>query len=113
MLKQGFFLTVLFILLGCGTPEVSPQLGPNGSFWVGGADGGVYIFIEDDENKTDDMYQGVIYYEADQSVWYSGKFKYNKSDILKTSDRSIYDGWDGEKLFLKDGSYLSAINPPD
>ena len=105
-------LVLSFLLLACDNQSIKEK-GPDGTWWVGGADGGVYVFIEDDENKTDQLYQGTIYYEHDLSVWYSGKFKYSKMTPLDYKDKSIYDGWDGEKLFLKNNHYLTAINPPD
>jgi len=107
-----FLLILSFLLFACGN-QSSNTKGPDGTWWVGGADGGVYVFIEDDENKSDQLYQGTIFYEHDQSIWYSGKFEYNRKTPLDYNNKSIFDGWDGEKLFLKDNSYLAAINPPD
>lgn len=95
-------------LLSCEPYQATNPNGPNGSWWVGGSDGGVYVFIEDDTNSTDDIYQGVIYYEHDHSIWYKGKFKYNLKSPLDFKNKQIYSGWDGEKLFLKDNSYLQA-----
>ncbi len=107
-----FFCIVLFAT-GCNSKPSSPAIGPNGSWWVGGADGGVFVYIEDDENKNDNIYQGTIYYEHDKSIWYQGKFKYSKNTGFDFENKSLYDGWDGEKLFLTDDSFLSAVNPPD
>jgi len=107
-----FFLTAILIS-ACNTEFSNPAIGPNGSWWTGGADGGVFVLIEDDENKTDNIYQGTIYYEHDKSIWFQGKFKYNKKSTFDFKNKELYDGWDGEKLFLTDNSFLSAVNPPD
>jgi len=107
-------IVVIVFLSACSENQYVPeQEGPNGSWWVGGIDGGVYVFIEDDANTQDNNYQGVIYYEFDKTVWYQGKFEYNGKLPLDYKNRNIYDGWDGENLFLKDKSILKAINPPD
>lgn len=96
------------VLLSCEPYQPPNPNGPAGSWWVGGLDGGVYVFIEDDKNISDNIYQGVIYYEHDKSVWYQGKFKYNKTGALDYRNKDIYSGWDGERLFLKDNTYLEA-----
>lgn len=103
-------LTFIFSLILISCEEVvSPNPnGPNGSWWTGGDDGGVYVFIKDDINTTDNIYQGTIYYEHDHSVWYKGKFSYNKSTALDYTNKSNYSGWDGERLYFKDHSYLKA-----
>jgi len=93
-------------LLSCESYQPPNSDGPAGSWWVGGLDGGVYVFIEDDKNTGDDIYQGVIYYEYDKTVWYKGKFKYNKTVVLDYKNKEFYGGWDGERLFFKDNSYL-------
>lgn len=104
-----FFLPLLCsFILSCEPYQPPNPNGPDGSWWTGGLDGGVYVFIEDDGNTTDNIYKGVIYYEHDKSVWYKGKFKYNKNMALDYTNKKLYDGWDGERLFFMDGSYLKA-----
>ena len=66
--KLVILLSVL-ILISCSSEELA-QTGPNGSWWVGGDDGGVFINIIDNENTTDQIYTGTIYFGHDQSIWY-------------------------------------------
>jgi len=113
ILKYLPLLGAIFLLFACSPDNSDITSSPNGSWWTGGVDGGVFIRIEDDENTNDNIYQGIVYYEYDKSVWYKGKFKYSRNSTFDYKNKLNYDGWDGEKLFLKDGSYLTATNPPD
>ena len=96
-------------LIACEQYKAPDPDGPNGSWWVGGVDGGVYIYIEDDKNTKDNIYLGTIYYDSDKSIWYRGKLKYSKNSTFDYKNKNLYSGWDGERLFLKDNSYLTAI----
>ena len=108
ILSSLLILLLTSCLLSCEPYQAPNPNGPAGSWWTGGLDGGVYVFIEDDKNTADSIYQGVIYYEHDKTVWYKGKFKYNKNIALDYKNKDLYDGWDGERLFFNDGSYLTA-----
>jgi hypothetical protein len=113
-MNKFILLIFCFTLIACEQYQAPDSIGPNGSWWVGGVDGGVYVFIEDDKNISDNIYQGAIYYENDKTVWYKGKFKYNKNASLNYKNKKLYSGWDGERLFLKDNTYLKAMGkiPP-
>lgn len=109
-----FILLTTILLSACESYQPPDPNGPGGSWWVGGVDGGVYVYIEDDDKLGDNIYQGTIYFDSDKSIWYKGKFQYNKNTTIDYKNRDIYSGWDGEKLYLKDNSYLKAIEeiPP-
>ncbi len=113
-MDKFILLIFSFTLISCEQYQAPDSNGPNGSWWVGGVDGGVYVFIEDDKNTSDNIYLGTIYYENDKTVWYKGKFKYNIKMPLDYNNKKLYSGWDGERLFLKDNTYLKAIDkiPP-
>ena len=113
-MDKWIYLLFASLIVACSNNTYTPPMDdPNGSWWVGGEHGGVYVFIEDDKNTQDKIYQGTIYYEFDQSVWYKGKFEFNGTGSLDYKNKSLYNGWDGEKLFLKDNTYLQALNPLD
>lgn len=103
-------LVSVLILISCSSEELA-QTGPNGSWWVGGDDGGVFINIIDNENTTDQIYTGTIYFEHDQSIWYQGKFKLIGDIKFSPDDHSLYQGWDGERLHLINAAYLEAVEP--
>lgn len=107
--KLVILLSVL-ILISCSSEELA-QTGPNGSWWVGGDDGGVFINIIDNENTTDQIYTGTIYFGHDQSIWYQGKFKLIGDIKFSPDDHSLYQGWDGERLHLTNAAYLEAVEP--
>ena len=98
------------LMTACSIETVPPQ-GPEGSWWVGGADGGVFVNITDDNNLSDNIYSGIIYYDSDQSVWYNGNFKLVGDLVFSPEDHSLYVGWDGERLLLTESSYLQALGP--
>lgn len=82
------------------------KLGPDGSWWLGGADGGVFIKIEEDANPNDRLYQGTIYFDGSEKIEYKGEFKL-VGDIKFSPDKHVqYQFWDGEKLHLQESSYL-------
>jgi len=101
----------LLILSACSIETDKNKTGPEGSWWLGGADGGVYIKIEDDNNPNDKLYQGVIFYDADKTVWYRGPFKLVGNIKFSIKDHDQYLFWDGEKVHLVEESYLQAIKP--
>lgn len=47
---------LLFLLSSC-TIETEEKTGPDGSWWLGGDDGGVFVNILEDGNPEDDRYQ--------------------------------------------------------
>lgn len=113
LIKIFYSIIFVFAITACSEKPTTTLNGPEGSWWTGGADGGVFVMIKDDDNDTDNIYLGTIYYEHDKSIWYQGKFKYSKKTTFNYKNKKLYDGWDGEKLFLTDSSYLIAIDPPN
>ena len=106
-------ITTLLVLnlSACSIEQDPPKAGPEGSWWLGGSDGGVYIKISDDGNPDDAIYEGVIYYQHDESVWYKGPFKFVGDIQFDENNHQQYIFWDGERVHLKGGAYLEAINP--
>jgi hypothetical protein len=111
-MRTLLLLTLLkFSAVSC-TYEIEEKPGPNGSWWLGGAHGGVFVAIRDDENLDDGLYVGTIYYEHDQSVWYSGGFVLREYvGRFAPSDHSLYEFWDGEKLHLYGPGFLEPTGP--
>jgi hypothetical protein len=108
------FLIVLFLYLitiSCSVEEGEARKGPENSWWLGGADGGAYIKIEEDNNTHDNLYQGVVFFENDKTVWYRGPFKLVGDIKFTVDNHDLYLFWDGEKIHLQQGSYLEAVNP--
>lgn len=95
---------------GCET-ESEPKIGPNGSWWVGGADGGVFVLVKEDANPDDDLYSGTIWFDQDQSLWYEGPLRLVGKPTINPDDRDQYLGWDGERLYLEGGAWLEAVEP--
>ncbi len=91
--------------------EEQEKVGPNGSFWVGGADGGVFIQVspvpESDEQR---IYSGTVYDEFDEAIWYAGRFRLHGHFDFDPTNREHYLGWDGERILLLESSYLEALD---
>lgn len=111
-----FILSILLLLMfsACDVeheevaPPPKPETVPEGAFWVGGPEGGVFVSVSKGrDNKT---YFGTIYFEANGEIWYQGEFKYTGETSFNVSDRSSYTGWDGDYLFLKNGEKLVAVD---
>lgn len=103
-MKQLNTVVFLILLVACDSGA-----GPDGSWLVGTADKGVYVYIEDDEIKTDRIYKGVIYSVTDESIIFEGKFDYSKHTPVDYQNSHIYSRWDGSRLYLKDNSFLKAM----
>jgi hypothetical protein len=98
-------------LIACNSEVHKVPQGPTGSWWLGGDDGGAFIDIKDDGNVNDRIYFGTVYYDADREVWYRGPFRLVGSLNFDVNNHNQYLGWDGERLYLKESSYLEPINP--
>jgi len=93
------------------TPAEPPREGPEGSWWLGGADGGVFVDIQDDANSNDDLYQGTVYDDSEMlGVWYQGRFKLVGALEFSPENHDHYQFWDGERLYLTEGSYLEPLD---
>lgn len=107
MIKQFATFSLLLTFAGCTVEQAEEAIGPNGSWWLGGADGGVYILVRDDAIPNDDRYEGSIYYGHDQSIAYQGAFKLVSGPVgFSPSDRTVYEFWDGERLHVVGEGYL-------
>jgi hypothetical protein len=104
-------LTVIFSLIAACSVETVEKTGPDGSWWLGGDDGGVFVKITDDENLNDNMYIGAIYFDGTQKIWYKGPLRLIGSIQFSPANREQYLFWDGEKLHLKDSAYLEPTHP--
>ena len=80
--------------------------GPNGSWWVGTPEKGVYVYMEDNDNTEDRIYKGVIYSGEDESVIFEGNFEYSRHTIVDFENTELYTKWDGKRLYLIDNSFL-------
>ena len=107
-----FFISIFIITLSaCSIEKDEAKIGPENSWWLGGADGGVFIKITDDNKLNDRIYEGVVFFDYDKSVWYRGPFKLvgNISFIATNHDQYLF--WDGERIHLQETSYLEVVNP--
>lgn len=108
---KNLFIVILLFFSACSSEQYKPPKGPAGSWWLGGADGGAFINIKDDENSNDRMYTGTIYFDADQTVWYQGPFKLIGDLTFEVENHDHYLAWDVERLYLQGSSYLEDVNP--
>lgn len=111
-------LLIFFIGIGCETniskvhQQQRPAEVPQQAYWVGGPDGGVYVNIEpttkkqQEAKKSPKAYAVAIYFDNGEP-WYMGTMRLEPTDTepLKLS-ASLFNGWDGEELHLKDGRRL-------
>ncbi len=109
--KLVLILYLPLFIIACSLEPEEPKTGPEGSWWLGGADGGAYIKIEEDKNINNDLYQGVIFFDHDKTVWYRGPFKLIGDISFSIENHDSYLFWDGERIHLQDTSYLEAVNP--
>ena len=59
-----------------------------------------------------EVYHGQIYHDKTGDVEYSGVLKLNDSSrpIANLMEPKTYAGWDGVRLYLADGRYLTAMH---
>lgn len=107
---MGVFLG-MSMTSGC-TEHFSPPPRPNGvpadAVWSGGADGG--SFIKCSYNLAGDLNECSIYNEYTGQVDVEGSYKINGPTLARDVDRFLYSGFDGHKIYLKDGSILVPVN---
>jgi len=53
----------------------------------------------------------LFFFEYNKTVWYRGHFKLVGNIKLDINNHDLYLFWDGEKIYLKEYSYLEAVNP--
>lgn len=85
-----------------------PKSVPDAAFWIGGVDGGNFIYISK-KMDSQKIYSAQIYNDHTGEIEYSGALKYSgvTENVESLKDVSIYQGWDGEKLHLANGEYMS------
>ena len=110
-MRSYSFIIFMFFCTACNIEQAEVKQGPKGSWWLGGDDGGVFILIEDDNNTNDNIYFGTIYNDYDQTVWYKGSFKLVGDIQFAADNRELYEFWDGQRVYLKQSSYLEATDP--
>lgn len=91
-----------------------PDNVPANTIWSGGPDGGVFLLVSKNKDNSSDLYHGQIYNDQTGELEYSGDLKINDNSrvIANLTDPATYAGWDGSRLYLADGRYLSALEPP-
>lgn len=109
-MNRLLLVTFTLLISACSIDKSEP-IGPEGSWWVGGPDGGVFIDIKDDNISSDRIYKGTVYYDADRTVWYQGRLRLIGNLKFSPKDRASYLGWDGEKLLLIEEAYLEVMDP--
>lgn len=104
-------------LFGCDkienypTAPERPTSVPKESVWVGGLDGGVFVYLKANTGLPPSGYWGEVYYVSGD-VAYKGKFEVipaEKNDFDLDDPRS-YGGWDGDILYLSNGGQLRAVD---
>lgn len=112
VIVKTLLVALLLLAVGaCSTEQNTVAQGPEGSWWLGGADGGVFVDIKDDNNRNDTIYYGTIYFDSDKTIWYQGPFKLVGNIKFQVDNHEQYSGWDGERLHLQNSSYLDPLNP--
>jgi len=96
------FLTVL--LAACSSPEPPPRLPsiPSEAVWVGGVDGGVWIWCK----EARDLNFCTVYNEHSGEEWKHGGFVVEGTHEGVSSRELQYDYFDGERIGLQDGRVL-------
>ncbi len=115
----AFICAAFITLLVVNPPEITfeeieaaapkkPKSVPTDAFWVGGIDGGNFIFVSKHEDK-DSLFSVKIYNDYTGDLEYTGVLKYSGNKTIEKSlnDHSLYQGWDGEKLHFADGEYMA------
>jgi hypothetical protein len=93
------------LLLGCDSHvEAPPRLSsiPSEAVWVGGVDGGAWIWCE----EANALNFCTVYNESTGEVWRRGHFVVEGSDQGAATQELHYDYFDGEHIGLADGRVL-------
>ncbi len=82
---------------------------PETSLWVGGPDGGVFLFIKELDKSDKNLYYAEVYY-ASGDLAYKGSMRIyptNSGDI-DLAKKESFVAWDGDNLYLSDKRYLKV-----
>lgn len=113
-LLLSFLLSV--ILSGCDISVSTndspsrPENVPTNAQWVGGADGGVFVSIAKNQNKS---FQLQVFHD-DGEVWYEGAAQLKPENAvlhLPATDDEL-EGWDGTTLYLSNQRQLVTQSAP-
>ncbi len=82
---------------------------PKTSLWVGGPDGGVFVFITRPDKPDKNIYYAEIYYASSDAA-YKGFMRVHpaNSGDIDLNKKESFSGWDGDTLYLRDGRYLKV-----
>ena len=98
------------IPMGCGPQArapARPKLVPMDAAWAGGADGGAFFRCVFDFSSGLDACAVYNDYTGTEDV--QGLFRIKGRSKAKDARRFAYSGFDGRKIYLKDGSILEPI----
>lgn len=109
------WLLTFLLAIGCEREAVTPPEPnrppniPKAAAWVGGLDGGVFVLIRKAEKSEKDRYIGEIYYLSG-AVAYKGSLKIfpGGTTHFDPTKKELYEGWDGDTLYLKNGQSLKV-----
>ncbi|MCP4118034.1 MAG: hypothetical protein GY737_22065 [Desulfobacteraceae bacterium] len=123
LLISGLFIFILIVgLLIANPPKITiekplidpperPSLVPDKAFWVGGPDGGNFVYVMKSDSPEKNTYYAMIYNDYSGEIEYEGNLKYSGDrDISDSIDKpELFQGWDGERLFLSNDNYMSIV----
>lgn len=100
---------ILALSVACGSRAGEPPRPasvPAEAFWVGGADGGVFVTLSRAANDPPHTVRARIFYPHGE-MWFAGRLAGRPGDPpVDLAQRSQFTGWDGESLHLRDGRAL-------
>lgn len=83
---------------------------PAQAVWVGGPDGGVFVFLERTNDRRGTFAAKIFH--ADGELWYAGLLVPAPRDAagdIEPGQHDQFAGWDGERLLLSDGRWLEPV----
>ena len=96
----------IMLISACGKNEPETTLRPSNvpasAIYAGGLDGGFYILLT--KTSSANIVQSEIYHSSGD-LSYKGLLKSNQA--VDISDANI-NGWDGDTLYLKDGTSIAT-----
>ena len=95
-----------------GVPPPKPPAIPITAFWVGGADGGVWISLGKLQKKK---FFASVYFETGKpwvSGWFVTSHEPNIDGESRTALTKQIGGFDGKRIFLKDRKTVYRLDKP-
>jgi len=86
---------------------------PEGAYWVGGDDGGIFLTVAQDRRRPDLYYCHIFDVLGEPES--EGLFAViaPEEPSLNLANPKLFSGWDGSTLFLSDGRTMSRTNLVD